>query len=350
MGTTTSHGAIGALTMIAFLAGTAAGVDDCCTNAQTENSFRNENLGSALCISNWASNTRLIGKICLPLGSGYACGIQSTLTVGQEFELRAGFTVGGDVGGVSVEAATTYSVSQAFQHTAGMCESCQLFASYSGAVLRQWDVSSFYPLGIKSESKRTTFYTFGNAPTIVPCCEENTNCPGCRTSGAGAGVGGGEAGMGILLDPERSPDCSAGVLGSFIVDLRVPDFIAPFGLPAWHPMNAPGATLATLNGWQKRQIMRESCAVAGFEGMPFGTLVVIDPDGSGVYFDLVTDPLGLVPCPADLNCDGVLDLADIGLFVNYFLFGDIAVDFNDDGVLDLLDINAFVSGFLAGCP
>jgi hypothetical protein len=46
----------------------------------------------------------------------------------------------------------------------------------------------------------------------------------------------------------------------------------------------------------------------------------------------------------------VLDLADIGLFVNYFLFGDIAVDFNDDGVLDLLDINAFVSGFLAGCP
>jgi hypothetical protein len=338
--------AIGALTAALILTGHAPAVEDCCTNVQSEQTIRNEVLGNDFCASNWFSETRLIGKFCLPLGSGYACGIQSTLTVGQEFELRGGFSIGG----ASVEAAATYSVSQAFQHTAGMCESCQLFASYSGAVLRQWDVSSFYPLGIKSESKRTTFYTFGNAPTIVPCCEENTNCPGCRTSGAGAGVGGGEAGMGILLDPERSPDCSAGVLGSFIVDLRVPDFIAPFGLPAWHPMNAPGATLATLNGWQKRQIMRESCAVAGFEGMPFGTLVVIDPDGSGVYFDLVADPLGLVPCPADLNCDGVLDLADIGLFVNYFLFGDIAVDFNDDGVLDLLDINAFVSGFLAGCP
>tara|TARA_Y100001933_G_scaffold218968_1_gene227399 strand:- start:495 stop:1544 length:1050 start_codon:yes stop_codon:yes gene_type:complete len=345
-------GAIGALAASLLLTGAARGVDDCCTNVQSESNTRNEVLGNDLCASNWFSDTRLVGKFCLPLGSGYACGIQNTLTVGQEFELRAGFTLGGSAGGVSVEAATTYSVSQAFQHTAGACESCQLFASYSGAVLRQWDVSSFYPFGIKSQSKRTTFYTYGQAPTIMPCCEENTNCPGCRTGGNGRPGGGHGAGVGILLDPEspRDASCSGGMLGSFVVDLRVPEFIAPFGLPAWHPMNAPGTTLATLNGWQKRQIMRESCGVAAFEGTPLDTLVVIDPDGSAAFFDLVADPLGLVPCPSDMNCDGVLDLADINLFVNYFLIADIAVDFNDDGLIDLADITGFVSEFLAGCP
>jgi hypothetical protein len=87
-----------------------------------------------------------------------------------------------------------------------------------------------------------------------------------------------------------------------------------------------------------------------FEGDPLQDLVVIDTDGSAVFFDLLADPLGMVPCPADLNCDGVLDLADIGLFIDYFLLGDIAVDADGNGVLDLADISAFTSGFLAGCP
>ena len=48
---------------------------------------------------------------------------------------------------------------------------------------------------------------------------------------------------------------------------------------------------------------------------------------------------------------GVLDLADISVFINGFLNmapeADLAEPF---GVLDLSDINAFVSSFISGCP
>lgn len=48
---------------------------------------------------------------------------------------------------------------------------------------------------------------------------------------------------------------------------------------------------------------------------------------------------------------GVLDLADINIFINGFLnmapVADIAPPF---GVFDLGDINTFISSFLAGCP
>jgi hypothetical protein len=56
------------------------------------------------------------------------------------------------------------------------------------------------------------------------------------------------------------------------------------------------------------------------------------------------------PCTADFNGDGVLDLADINLFVSGFVGMDSIADLDGDGVFDLTDINLFVSGFTAGCP
>ncbi|MBZ0173008.1 MAG: hypothetical protein K8E66_11545, partial [Phycisphaerales bacterium] len=53
--------------------------------------------------------------------------------------------------------------------------------------------------------------------------------------------------------------------------------------------------------------------------------------------------------PADMNADGILDLADLNAFVAAFLSTDPASDFNDDGVYDLADIAAFISAFTAGC-
>ncbi len=48
---------------------------------------------------------------------------------------------------------------------------------------------------------------------------------------------------------------------------------------------------------------------------------------------------------------GVLDLADIGIFVSAFIAGDSAADVAEPfGVLDLADISVFVSSFTAGCP
>lgn len=55
-------------------------------------------------------------------------------------------------------------------------------------------------------------------------------------------------------------------------------------------------------------------------------------------------------CPSDLNNDGILDLADIGLFVGGFPSQSPDTDINGDGVWDLMDINIFVGVFTAGCP
>ncbi|MFG0305588.1 MAG: M64 family metallopeptidase [Phycisphaerales bacterium JB040] len=52
---------------------------------------------------------------------------------------------------------------------------------------------------------------------------------------------------------------------------------------------------------------------------------------------------------ADLSGDGVVDNADIGVFVGLFLASDPEADFNADGVLDNGDIAAFVEAFLSPC-
>lgn len=54
-------------------------------------------------------------------------------------------------------------------------------------------------------------------------------------------------------------------------------------------------------------------------------------------------------CPADLTGDGILDLADLQLFVTSFLAGDLAADITGDGILDLADVQGLVASFNAGC-
>ncbi|MBZ0173483.1 MAG: hypothetical protein K8E66_13955, partial [Phycisphaerales bacterium] len=81
-------------------------------------------------------------------------------------------------------------------------------------------------------------------------------------------------------------------------------------------------------------------------------------DGSTIAVDglhpttgaLVGAIIRLTPdCPADMNDDGVLDLADVNAFVAGFTSQDPIADLTGDGVFDLADINAFVTSFLAGC-
>lgn len=55
-------------------------------------------------------------------------------------------------------------------------------------------------------------------------------------------------------------------------------------------------------------------------------------------------------CPADLTGDGILDLADLSVFVIAFSSQDLAADLNDDGILDLGDIQIFVEAYIDGCP
>jgi hypothetical protein len=353
--------------VLSLLAGHAAlAVEDCCTNTAVRQSFRTELREGTFCSVLWSATHQTDGKLCFPIGTGYACGVERSLVVGQEYTLSAEATVGGDAGGVTVGVSTTLTVSEETTHTAGPCQSCQFFASYGNASVITWTVQKFCVWG-DSRSTRTVFYNNGGAPTIMPCCEENTNCPGCRTPGDGHGDDpgridlGGFPGLGGEPFPmdRRGSDGGAGDghagRGAFpgatvIVDLRTPDMHFLFGLPAWHPMNAPGTTFATLNGWQKQAIMRDVLTHQTIDPLPVTELAVIDVDGTPHMFDLLADPAGLVPCPADVTCDGVLDLSDVSLFVNYFVFGDDGADLDYNGVLDLGDVGLFTSGFLGACP
>ena len=47
---------------------------------------------------------------------------------------------------------------------------------------------------------------------------------------------------------------------------------------------------------------------------------------------------------------GVLDLADIGVFVDAFTGANPIADFDDNGIFDLADISAYIGDFVAGCP
>lgn len=57
------------------------------------------------------------------------------------------------------------------------------------------------------------------------------------------------------------------------------------------------------------------------------------------------------PCYADLTENGVLDLADLQQFIQFFTTGDESVDYLEPrGVWDLADLQFFIQEFIGGCP
>ncbi|MCC6675696.1 MAG: hypothetical protein IT436_01005 [Phycisphaerales bacterium] len=56
-----------------------------------------------------------------------------------------------------------------------------------------------------------------------------------------------------------------------------------------------------------------------------------------------------VPCPADLNGDGIVDFADYLEFLNFYDAQDLRVDFNHDGIVDFADYLEFLNLYDAGC-
>ncbi len=72
--------------------------------------------------------------------------------------------------------------------------------------------------------------------------------------------------------------------------------------------------------------------------------------GGAVFVDSVTFTARQL-CPADLaEPFGVLDLADINLFILAFLSRDPIADLDGNGVYDLTDITLFTPAFVDGCP
>jgi hypothetical protein len=56
------------------------------------------------------------------------------------------------------------------------------------------------------------------------------------------------------------------------------------------------------------------------------------------------------PCPADIDGSGVLDDADLALFVTLADAGDQAADYDGSGTVDFFDVVALLRDFDAGCP
>jgi hypothetical protein len=90
-----------------------------------------------------------------------------------------------------------------------------------------------------------------------------------------------------------------------------------------------------------------SWAVGDIDGNGYADILTLDPD-----FDLLRihpNRTGESGCAVDLDSDGELNLADVQLFVDYLLAGDLCGDFSGDGVMNFFDIGAFIAAYQAGC-
>ncbi len=83
-----------------------------------------------------------------------------------------------------------------------------------------------------------------------------------------------------------------------------------------------------------------SCSIGGIVGHmldpSFDTLSCLSPP--------------VLPCPADLTGDQLLNFFDISEFLQAFSGGDLLADFTSDGLLNFFDISEFLIEFAAGCP
>ncbi|MCA9276908.1 MAG: VCBS repeat-containing protein [Phycisphaerales bacterium] len=71
---------------------------------------------------------------------------------------------------------------------------------------------------------------------------------------------------------------------------------------------------------------------------------------SETYTVIISEGGCSIPCPADLNGDGVLNFFDISAFLNAFNAMNPIADFTNDGVFNFFDVSAFLNAFNAGCP
>lgn len=119
----------------------------------------------------------------------------------------------------------------------------------------------------------------------------------------------------------------------------------PPGIPS---VVSPGQTLKPYNDWDNVALPLASTlgSTAAAIGYPTDELTTDAKNWINTNF-----PMPPSSCLADLNGDGLLDLADTIAFVTAFGSQDPSVDFAEPfGLFDLADILAFVTAFNAGCP
>lgn len=85
---------------------------------------------------------------------------------------------------------------------------------------------------------------------------------------------------------------------------------------------------------------RSEKTVTAFRVKMYGT-------DTGVQPFLGCDPF-TTSCPADLNGDGVINIVDLHLFINWYQNGDARADISGDGQIDFGDVQAFLNIFNPG--
>ena len=109
---------------------------------------------------------------------------------------------------------------------------------------------------------------------------------------------------------------------------------------------ATGDHLATLIPDQSMGYASIGGAVAIENGIVVGTGTSNNGNGNHNGTGFVFD----ISCPADLNNDNTLDLADINEFITALTTHNPIADFTNDGQFDFFDIAAFLTTFSTGCP
>jgi hypothetical protein len=126
------------------------------------------------------------------------------------------------------------------------------------------------------------------------------------------------------------------------VDLRPSNTPLNQAIDTWHEFVIP---LARDADWTRTE--------TGTPDLSETHAIELHADTWGYGFTLWLDGVRFTPrsCPADLAPPfGMLDLADIVAFVQWFQAGNPIADIDANGLYDLSDINEFIGGFVAGCP
>lgn len=119
----------------------------------------------------------------------------------------------------------------------------------------------------------------------------------------------------------------------------------PPGIPS---VASPGQTLTPHNDWANVDLPLASTLGSTAAAIGYPTDELTTDAKEWIDGNFPTPPSS---CPADLNGDGLLDLADTLAFVDAFGAQDPAADLAEPfGLFDLADVLAFVNAFNAGCP
>lgn len=125
--------------------------------------------------------------------------------------------------------------------------------------------------------------------------------------------------------------------------------VAAQGLAFWDGTgwSAPPPTAGSIGLLAAAQLDRPTLLLAGSLSSPLGSplaMALVFGCGSG--------------CPADLNTDGRIDMADLGLMLDQYgrrgspggaAAGGLPSDLTGDGVTDFIDLNALLAAYGAGC-